>query len=95
MITFIEISSPGEILLEEFIKPSGLMQKQVAASLGIPASRLNELIKGKRSITAEYAYRLSLFWNTSLNRTENRIISGSKGHSPLVGVWGQSSPLAS
>lgn len=56
---------PGEILLEEFIKPMKLTQVQVARDSGIPASRLTEIIKGRRSITAETALRLSAYFGTT------------------------------
>lgn len=56
------ITTPGEVLLEEFIKPLGLTQKAAANGLGIPESRLSELINGKLRISAEYALRLSLFF---------------------------------
>jgi addiction module HigA family antidote len=51
---------PGEILFEEFIN-----QVEVARNAGIPASRLTEIIKGRRSITAETALRLSLYFGTT------------------------------
>ena len=56
---------PGEILFEEFIKPMGLTQATVSRSTGIPASRLTEIIKGRRSITAETALRISQFFGTT------------------------------
>jgi addiction module HigA family antidote len=56
---------PGEILLEEFIRPLELTQVQVARDSGIPASRLTEIIKGRRSITAETALRLSQYFGTT------------------------------
>ena len=56
---------PGEILFEEFIKPMGLTQAQVARDSGIPASRLTEIIKGRRSITAETALRLCHYFGTT------------------------------
>ena len=56
------IITPGEVLMEEFIKPLGLTQKAAANGLGIPESRLSELINGKLRISAEYALRLSLFF---------------------------------
>jgi len=56
---------PGEILIEEFIRPLGLTQAQVARDAGIPASRLTEIIKGRRSITAETALRLSRYFGTT------------------------------
>ena len=56
---------PGEILLEEFIKPMGLTQAQLARETGIPASRITEIVKGRRSITAETALRLSRYFGTT------------------------------
>ncbi len=52
-------------MLEEFIKPMGLTQAQVARDSGIPASRLTEIIKGRRSVTAETALRLSRYFGTT------------------------------
>jgi addiction module HigA family antidote len=49
---------PGEMLLEEFLRPLGLQQSVVAEELGISRNRLNELILGKRSVTADTAIRL-------------------------------------
>ena len=49
---------PGEMLLEEFLKPLGLQQNQAAQELGISVNRLNEIILGKRGITADTALRL-------------------------------------
>ena len=56
---------PGEMLLEEFLKPLGLQQAAVAERLGISANRLNEVVLGKRRITADTALRLSRLLNTS------------------------------
>ena len=56
------IDPPGTILLEEFIKPMGLTQKAVAQATGIPYVRFNELINGKRRITAEYSLRLGRYF---------------------------------
>jgi len=50
---------PGEILLEEFMKPLGLSQSRLARDLDIPQSRLSAIIKGKRAITADTAFRLA------------------------------------
>lgn len=55
---------PGEVLLEEFLKPLGLWQVE-AAQLGISANRLNEVVLGKRRITPDTALRLSRFLKTS------------------------------
>jgi antitoxin HigA-1 len=49
---------PGEMLLEEFIKPLAITQSELAARLGISFPRLNEIIRGKRSITSDTALRL-------------------------------------
>jgi addiction module HigA family antidote len=49
---------PGEMLLDEFLRPLGLQQSVVADELGISRNRLNELILGKRSVTADTAIRL-------------------------------------
>ena len=56
---------PGEMLLEEFLKPLGLRQAEAAERLGISANRLNEVALGKRRITADTALRLSRMLNTS------------------------------
>jgi addiction module HigA family antidote len=52
-------SHPGIILLEEFLKPLGLPQVAFAAHLGVPVQRINELIRGKRGVTAETAWLLA------------------------------------
>src|SRR6266567_559396 len=56
---------PGEILLEEYLKPLGVGQLEAAKRLGISLSRLNEIVLGKRSITADTALRLARFLKTS------------------------------
>jgi addiction module HigA family antidote len=56
---------PGEILLEEYLKPLGLGQVQAAQRLRISLNRLNEIVLGKRSITADTALRLSRLLKTS------------------------------
>ena len=56
---------PGEVLLEEYIKPLGLTQAGLAADLEISANRLNELVRGKRGITADTALRLARRFDTS------------------------------
>ena len=50
---------PGEILLEEFLKPMGLSQNQLANDIGVPPRRINEIVHGKRRITADTALRLA------------------------------------
>ena len=56
---------PGEILLEEFLKPMGISQYRLAQSISVPPRRINEIVHGKRSITADTALRLSLFFGLS------------------------------
>ena len=56
---------PGEILLEEYLKPLGLGQLVAAKRLGISLNRLNEIVLGKRRITADTALRLARFLKTS------------------------------
>lgn len=56
---------PGEMLLEEFLNPKGISQRSFAATLGWTTAKLNELIKGKRGITADTALDLSAALKTS------------------------------
>ena len=57
--------SPGELLLEEYLKPLGLGQLEAARRLGISLNRLNEIVLGKRGISADTALRLGRFLKTS------------------------------
>ncbi len=56
---------PGEILLEEFLKPMDISQYRLAKATTVPARRINEIVHGKRAITADTALRLSRFFGTS------------------------------
>ncbi len=56
---------PGEILMEEFLRPMGLSQKRLANDLGVPPRRINEIVLGKRRITADTALRLAHYFNMS------------------------------
>jgi antitoxin HigA-1 len=56
---------PGEILLEEYLKPKGLGQVEAARRIGVSLNRLNEIVLGKRSITADTALRLARLLKTS------------------------------
>jgi len=56
---------PGEVLLEEFLKPLGLSQHRLALKIGVPARRINEIVLGKRRVTADTALRLARFFGTS------------------------------
>jgi antitoxin HigA-1 len=56
---------PGEILLEEFIKPMGISQNRIALDIRVPARRINEIVLGKRRITTDTALRLAKYFNLS------------------------------
>jgi len=56
---------PGEILLEEFLKPLELSQNRLGLSLGVHPRRINEIVLGKRRVTAETALRLSRYFGTT------------------------------
>jgi addiction module HigA family antidote len=56
---------PGEVLLEEFLKPMGLSQNRVALDMGVPPRRINEIVLHKRSITADTALRLGRYFKMS------------------------------
>ncbi|HWB17575.1 MAG TPA: HigA family addiction module antitoxin [Vicinamibacterales bacterium] len=56
---------PGEVLLEEYLKPLGVGQVEVARKVGVSLNRLNEIVLGKRGITADTALRLARFLKTS------------------------------
>jgi len=56
---------PGEVLLEEFLKPMNLSQNKLAINIGVPARRINEIVLEKRKITADTALRLARFFGTS------------------------------
>ncbi len=56
---------PGEILFEEFLKPMGLSQNQLANDIGVPPRRINEIVHGKRRVTADTALRLAKYFKMS------------------------------
>jgi addiction module HigA family antidote len=56
---------PGEILLEEFLKPMGISQYRLAKDISVPPRRINEIIHGLRAITPDTALRLSLYFGLS------------------------------
>ena len=56
---------PGEVLLEEFIKPMNLSQNRLAIDIGVDARRINEIVLGRRSVTADTALRLARFFGNS------------------------------
>ena len=56
---------PGEVLQEEFLVPMGISQNRLALSVRVPARRINEIVLGRRGITADTALRLAKFFGTS------------------------------
>ena len=56
---------PGEVLLEEFMKPLGISRNRLSRDLDIPVSRVSEIVRGSRSVTADTALRLSRYFGTS------------------------------
>ena len=61
----IEPIHPGEILMEDFIVGFGITQNKLAVSIGVPPRRINEIVHGKRGITADTAIRLARYFGTS------------------------------
>ncbi|MEE3608068.1 HigA family addiction module antitoxin [Avibacterium paragallinarum] len=60
----IPLSHPGEILLEEWLKPLGISQYALAKAISVPPRRINEIVKGKRAITPDTALRLATYFGT-------------------------------
>jgi addiction module HigA family antidote len=56
---------PGEILLEEFLKPMNLSQNRLALDIRVPARRINEIVHGKRRVTADTALRIAKYFDMS------------------------------
>jgi addiction module HigA family antidote len=65
MAQLLEPIPPGEILLEEFMRPLGIGQNQLAREIDVPVSRVAGIVKGNRAITADTALRLGLYFGTS------------------------------
>ncbi|NYT36637.1 addiction module antidote protein, HigA family [Allopusillimonas soli] len=57
--------TPGEILLEEFLKPMGITQYRLAKEIGVPQRRIGEIVAGKRAVTADTGLRLSRYFGMS------------------------------
>ncbi|QOC22736.1 HigA family addiction module antidote protein [Wenzhouxiangella sp. AB-CW3] len=57
--------TPGELLLEDFLKPMGISQYRLAKEIGVPAQRIGEIVKGRRTITADTDLRLCRFFGLS------------------------------
>jgi antitoxin HigA-1 len=60
-----EPTHPGEMLLEEFLKPMGITQRELAASIHVPYQRINEIVNRRRGVTPNTALRLSKFFGVS------------------------------
>ena len=60
----VALAHPGEILLEDFLKPMGISQYRLARAIGVSARRINEIVLRKRGITADTALRLGAFFGT-------------------------------
>ncbi len=56
---------PGEVLFEEFLKPMNISQNRLALDIGVPPRRINEIVLGKRGISADTALRLARYFNMS------------------------------
>ena len=56
---------PGEILLEEYLKPLGISQNKLGRDLNVPAQRINDIVRGHRAITVDTALRLARYFHTS------------------------------
>jgi antitoxin HigA-1 len=63
--TFLAPIHPGEILLEEFLEPMEISQYRLAKDISVPPRRINEIVHGKRAVTADTALRLSRYFGTS------------------------------
>jgi antitoxin HigA-1 len=79
---------PGEVLMEDFIAPLGITQNKVAVAVGVPPRRINEIVHGKRRITADTALRLAryfgttdLFWINLQNRYDLEVEKDALGDS--------------
>lgn len=91
-------ATPGRLLLEEFLEPHGLSQSELSRRTGLPRSTVNEIVKGKRPITAETAFVLGTFfgvdpqfWINLQSRYELRLVQFGKARAILARVR----PLAS
>lgn len=86
---------PGEVLMEDFVEGSGITQNKLAVSIGVSPRRINEIVHGKREITADTALRLAKYFGTSaqfwlnlqthydLDRAEDRALDQIHAIEPL------------
>ena len=63
----IELITPGEILLTEFLEPNNITQTRLAGDLDIPQSRITEIVNGQRAVTLDTAMRLAVYFATTVN----------------------------
>ena len=61
----LELIPPGEILLEEFLRPMGISQSRLARDISVPVARISDVVHGRRAITADTALRLAKYFRTS------------------------------
>jgi addiction module HigA family antidote len=64
MVREVPLATPGEILSEEWLKPFGITQYALAKAIGVPPRRINEIVLGKRAITADTAVRFAVYFGT-------------------------------
>jgi antitoxin HigA-1 len=64
-VSRLQIATVGEILLEEFLEPANLSQNALARAIGVPARRINEIVLGKRAVTADTDLRLTRYYGMS------------------------------
>jgi addiction module HigA family antidote len=81
---------PGEVLLEEFLKPLGVSQYRLAKDISVPPRRINEIVHGKRAVTADTALRLARYFGTS----EHFWLNLQTGHDVAVAKAGLGRRLA-
>lgn len=65
MATYLDPIHPGEILQEDFLQPMGISINRLAREIGVPAGRISTIVNGKRSITADTALRLGVYFGVS------------------------------
>jgi len=85
-----DLSTPGEILREEFLEPFGLSQYEVAKRIGVDQTRISRIIRGERAITADTALLLSKLFGTTaefwLRLQERYDLAQARTHLDLTGV---------
>ncbi len=79
---------PGEVLLEEFLRPAGISQVAFASHIGVPIQRVNEIVKGKRGVSPETAWLFALAFGTTpefwLNLQSNYDLARSRPEREIV-----------